>query len=310
MTPDTLDTLKRSAAIPSLPQVVTRFLEVIRDPAFDFDDVADVLSADPGMTADMLRLVNSPLFGVTRTVSSLHQALSLLGLRRVRSLVLGRYLVDSLSDSAAGGVDQSYFWRRSLAAGVLTARFVDVHMPAVRDEAFIGGLLCDTGIMILADALPAYAPVAEKYAPHQGEEFCSLEVGAVGIAHPEATAAVLDYWQLPELVTTAIRYHHSDEIPDELPSDMATIARALNGAGRIAKLLCETADPDRIREICRDAMDVVGLDVSVLVRCLGEVENEIRDLADVLHIDIIPSRVYEMLAEEISKDVAEPAAAT
>ena len=93
MNADALETLKRSAAIPSLPQVVTRFLEVIRDPAFDFDEVADVLSADPGMTADMLRLVNSPLFGVTRTVSSLHQALALLGLRRVRSLVLGRYLV-------------------------------------------------------------------------------------------------------------------------------------------------------------------------------------------------------------------------
>ena len=82
-------------------------------------------------------------------------------------------------------------------------------------------------------------------------------------------------------------------------NDVAVLARAINGAGRIAKVLCETGAPDHIRDTCRSAMAVVGLDVAVLVRCLGEVEAEIRDLADVLHIDIIPSRVYELLAQEV-----------
>ena len=121
---------------------------------------------------------------------------------------------------------------------------------------------------------------------------------------------VLEYWQLPELVTSAIRYHHTDEIPDDLPGDVGTIASALNGAGRIAKLLCETAEPARVSETCRKAMDIVELDVDVLARCLGEVENEIRDLADVLHIDIIPSCVYALLAEAVSKDLTDVAAAT
>ena len=306
MPSDVLDALKRSAAIPSLPQVVTRFLEVIRDPDFDFDAVADVLAADPGMAADILRLVNSPLFGMTRKVSSLHQGLTLLGLRRVRSLVLGRYLVDSMGGTNMGGVDASYFWRRSLATAVMAAKFVDARLPAVRDEAFIGGLLCDTGVIVMAEAMSAYAPVAKKYAPHQEEDICAAEAMAVGMDHCQVSAAVLEHWQLPELVTDAVALHHATEIPPDTSEEVSTVARSLQGAGAIGKLLCETSDPKPAVDVCRRAMDRVGLDLSVLARCLDEVEVEIRDLADVLRIDIIPSKVYGLLAAELSKELAQP----
>jgi HD-like signal output (HDOD) protein len=308
MTHDTIDSLKRSAAIPSLPQVVTRFLEVIRDPAFELDEVAQVLAADPGMSADILRLANSALFGVTRRVSSLNQAIGLLGLRRVRSLVLGRYLIDSLGTGDSAEIDPNYFWRRSLATGVLAAKFVDARLPAVRDEAFMGGLLCDCGILILADSIDSYGPVARKYAPHEQVDFCELETAVVGVTHSKVSADVMDHWQLPELISESIRYHHHDNVPDEVPSDMATVAHAINAAGRIAKLLCETAEPQDVAATCREAMQLIELDVEILAQCLGEVEQEILELADVLHVDIIPSKVYSLLAEEIRKDVSAPAA--
>ena len=88
------DAISKSAAVPSIPQVVTRFLEVIQDPNFDYDDVVKAIGADAGTVSEILRLANSALFGVSRKVTSLRQALTLLGPRRTRSLVLGRYLVE------------------------------------------------------------------------------------------------------------------------------------------------------------------------------------------------------------------------
>ena len=100
-----LDTLKRSAAVPSMPQVVLRFLEIMQDPEFDYTDLVRVLSADPGTVSEVLRLANSALFGVRHKVVSTHQALTLLGPKRTRSLLLGRYLVDSMTEKRVAGLD-------------------------------------------------------------------------------------------------------------------------------------------------------------------------------------------------------------
>ena len=67
------DLIKRSAAVPSMPQVAARFLEIVQDPDFEYKEVVEVLSTDPGMTGELLRLANSPLFGVARKITTLNQ---------------------------------------------------------------------------------------------------------------------------------------------------------------------------------------------------------------------------------------------
>jgi len=104
-----LETIKKSAAVPSMPQVVVRFIEIMQDPSFEYRDLVKVLSADPGTVSEVLRLANSALFGVRNKVVSLQQALTLLGPKRTRSLLLGRYLVDAMSHKQIAGLDMSYF---------------------------------------------------------------------------------------------------------------------------------------------------------------------------------------------------------
>ena len=107
-----LETIKKSAAVPSVPQVVLRFLEIMQDPDFEYRELVKVFSADPGTVSEVLRLANSALFGVRNKVVALQQALTLLGPKRTRSLLLGRYLIDSMSKRQVGGLDMGYFWRR------------------------------------------------------------------------------------------------------------------------------------------------------------------------------------------------------
>jgi HD-like signal output (HDOD) protein len=292
------ESIMRSAAVPSMPQVATRFLEVIQDPNFDYDHVVKVLSVDAGTVSEILRLSNSALFGVVRKVTSLKQALTLLGPRRTRSLVLGRYLVEAVSSAGTGDIDTTYFWRRSLVCGVLGAKIADLHVPQFRDEVFLSGLLADIGITILAQALPTeYGDLARRYTP-QGVPFTQEdEQEAIGTTHAEVSAMVLDAWSLPEIICKAVRLSHTDVMQSN--DDSGKMPLVLNASDRIARLLCEIPNTNTCAESCRDAMELVGMELSDLIALLDGLEADVRELASILKIDVISSSVYQKIADAI-----------
>ncbi len=303
MNANILEAIKKSAAVPSMPQVVTRFLEAIQDPHFEYNDIVKILSADPGMVSEVLRLANSALFGVVRKVTNLRQALTLLGPKRTRSLVLGRYLVGSLEGRISGGIDTSYFWRRSLGGAVLGARVADSVLPRQREEVFISALLADVGVTILAQAVPEpYQPIIASYAPYGRYFTDDEEREAVDVTHAEVSAMVLSYWGLPDLICKAVNLQHSANVGTE--DDATHIARILNGSDRIAKLLCEIPDVSEAGEVCADAAKLMGVDLTVISRLLGEIENDVEELAAILHIDVIPSTVYDMIAKSVQERLA------
>lgn len=295
-----LETLKRSAAVPSMPQVVLRFLEIMQDPDFDYNDLVKVLSADAGTVSEVLRLANSALFGVRHKVVSTHQALTLLGPKRTRSLLLGRYLVDSMTDKQVAGLDMSYFWRRSLTSSVIASNFAGHVLPRQRDEAFIGALLGKIGIPILAEALPkSYGPVVQKFAPHGSVITVDDELAAVEVTHSQVSAMVLSHWTLPDSVAQAVNLHQSEN-PGE--GDIPTVARILNASDQIARMLCEVPETDEdIARTCVHATNFVGVDPSVLVELLPTIENDIEELADALRIDVIASSIYALVAKAVQE---------
>jgi len=300
-----LDLLKRSAAIPSMPQVATRFLEIIQDPDFEYRQVAEVLSTDPGMASEILRLANSALFGVTRQVTSLSQALTLLGIKRIRSLVLGRYIVDSINQKASVRIKTSYYWRRSVGTAVLAARLADTLAANLREEAFISGLLADIGVMILDDAVPdQYQPIAEQYRPGGKADLAAAERALLGSTHAEVSALVLEHWQLPEVICEAVRGH-----PWELREEPGpALPNIVGAADLIAKRLCESpTELDEAVQDCRQVMQGLKLDPGALAESLEEIESQIEEFAEVLRIDVIPSQMYELVAREVrEKLVGQP----
>ena len=299
MNADVLETIKKSAAVPSMPQVVVRFLEVIQDPSFEYTELVKVLSVDPGTVSELLRLTNSALFGVRREVTNLRHALTLLGPRRTRSMVLGRYLVATLGDDVSHGLDLSYFWRRSLSSAVMATRFAAVVAPKLRDEAFISGLLADIGIPILAEAFPTqYADLAKRYAPRTKQADSAAEQKAVGATHAEVSAAVLDDWGLPDLICNAVRNHHSAPESDD---DSAILSRILGATDRLAALLCEAPDPETVGQVCVEATAAAGIDLKVFFDLLDDIENDVEELATTLRIDIVASNVYTLIAKSIQE---------
>ena len=311
MIKDTLELVKKSAAIPTMPQVAVRFLEVTQNPEFSHGQLVDLLSTDPGLAGEMLRLANSALFGMPRKVTSLKQALVLLGVKRVRSLVLGRYMIEQLTANPPTIIETDYYWRRSLATGVLAARFAADVAPQYREEAFLAGLFADVGVIALAEALPdAYRQPAEAYAPRSGKNFLQLEREALDTTHAEVSALMLEHWQLPEALAEAVRYSHTITTPEDLPADYALLARLINGSGVIARLLCETPeDTGIVSSICYRAMEVIGLAPSVLCNTLMDIESDIEEIGQLLQVGVIPSNVYAVIADAVAEQAAASAQA-
>jgi HD-like signal output (HDOD) protein len=299
-----LETIKKSAAVPSMPQVVMRFLEIMQDPEFSYQDLEKVMATDPGTVSEVLRLANSALFGVRNKVVSIRQALTLLGPKRVRSLLLGRYLVDTMSHRRVPGLDMTYFWRRSLAASVLASHCAEKVLPKHRDEAFIGALLAKIGIPILAEALPQrYGWIAGHFTPNGTPFTIEQELEAVAVTHAEVSAMVLGHWTLPENVTHAVNCHLSDNPGD---GTVPALARILRSADRISWILCEVCNAAEIVTVCAEATGSVGIDLRVLTKILPTVERDIEELAQALRIDVVPTNVYAIVAKTVQDAIAIP----
>lgn len=297
---ETLETIKRSASLPSIPIVATRCYEMTQDANCDYDKLVDLLTTDPGISASVLKLANSPLFGVTRQVSTLKQAISLLGVKRIRELVLVRYLVQKTEEMPNDKIDINYYWRLSLTTAILTSKFADAVAPHHRDEAFMGGLLADVGVIVLSRALPKqYASIAAKYQPHESEDWIGGEYGLMGVTHGEVTAMVLEQWNLPQTLVQAVRYHHA--LPTSIPTDCkgAILARIINGSGSIAKVLSQTSNSSSAVDTCRAAMDRVNLDVHVLIRALDGIDEEISRMAELLGVDVLNSKVFNLICKQL-----------
>ncbi|HPF39826.1 MAG TPA: HDOD domain-containing protein [Phycisphaerae bacterium] len=311
MQAETLESIKRSASIPSMPLVATRCYEMTQDSNCDYNKLVELLSTDPGIAASVLRLANSPLFGVTRQVSSLKHAIALLGVKRIRDLVLARYLVQKTEELQCDLIDISYYWRISVTSAILTSKFANALLPARRDEAFMIGLLADLGVLVLAQALPdQYAPIAARYQPHSGDAWMHGEYNLMGVTHGEVTALVLEQWNLPEIMCEAVKHHHSE--PADLPdnADAALLARIVGGASAIARVLAQTMPVEEAVSTCRQAMDKVDLDVKVLVKALDGLDEDIAQMAELIQVDVLNSRVFAVLTKQLAENLKTSGVAT
>jgi len=140
--------LEENKELSSLPQVIVEVINIANSPDASIADLAGVVKKDPALTAKLLRIVNSPYYGQSREITTIHQAVVTVGLRTVTSVALAASIYDKFR-SMGQSIDRVRFWRHSLEVALtsrLIAREVG-HDPA--EEAFAAGLLHDIGSLVL-----------------------------------------------------------------------------------------------------------------------------------------------------------------
>jgi HD-like signal output (HDOD) protein len=188
--------------LPIIPDVVQRLIAVLRDPEVDFRQVSKALARDPVLSAKVLRLANSSLFGSSRSMPSIEAAVGMIGIQALNKLIVACGVAGTLEGIA--GIDLREFWRNALVSAVAANKLA----PAVRadpEEAYLCGLLHATGHLILCRSYPEIAEAMfTGFEPVHGAELAAIETEAFGIDHPTVGAMWVESLGFPQTMADVI----------------------------------------------------------------------------------------------------------
>jgi putative nucleotidyltransferase with HDIG domain len=232
------DRLKRLvsqiATLPSLPALYLAIIEELQSANASAQRVGAIISRDVGMAAKVLHLVNSAFFGLRRHVASPGEAVKLLGLETIKSLVLSVHIFLQVERPRVQGVSMEALWHHSLATGTLARRIaVAESVPGrIADYALMAGLLHDVGKLILISrCTDAYAATL-TLARAEHLPLCEAERRTLHSTHAEVGAYLLGLWGLPDPLVEAIAYHHS---PGDCPHREMSALTAVHAANALAE---------------------------------------------------------------------------
>ena len=256
--------------MPPFPESAFRLMRLTADINCQPKDLVQAIGNDPVMTMNILKLVNSAYFSLSRHVSSVQQALIYLGMNTVKNLAISVATMDNLPRWMLGSFTSNGFLLHSVLTGRLAQRLAG-HLGHAGDnsEAFVAGLLHDFGKAVFAHAEPAKYAAVLKRAASEDVALYAVERETFGFDHAEAGAMLADRWQLPERLVQVIAGHHAD----------GPGADPLTGYVMAANTLCKCLVPDcsgNTAVAMPDSLgEWLGMDLPALQSCLDGLEAEV-----------------------------------
>jgi putative nucleotidyltransferase with HDIG domain len=267
--------------LPSLPLVVHKLLTVMNDPRSSLDDVTRVLSSDQALAGKVLKLVNSPFYGMSGEVSTISRAVLVMGYSGLRSVATGFGMATALA-KLGGGRSLAEFWNHSLATAAGGQVFAESRRDTAPDpeEAFVAGLLHDVGHVVLASAVPdAYAEA--QAAALMAAEPLMAERAVMGMDHTQVGQKLLQYWKLPDALQDAARRHHSVEICGGDSQPLTTIVAI---GDTLARLHGSAFEPSLSEEEVSRLLRPWQVGVGAIGGVLDEMTRRIAQMGDFLRI--------------------------
>jgi HD-like signal output (HDOD) protein len=203
--------IERIANLPTLSPIVARMLDEVRKPEATAGTLAPIISGDIAMTARVLRVANSALFGMRRNITTVHEAVVVLGMRTIRAMVLSLTVFDIFPlDRVSYNFDRKKFWYHCIAAGIFAKRIAGREglSREAQEEAFCVGLLHDLGKVIMEEYLHRDFHIALTYARDNGLDFFTAERSLLGYTHCDVAQWLTRGWALPEAIRLPLVYHH------------------------------------------------------------------------------------------------------
>jgi diguanylate cyclase (GGDEF)-like protein len=237
-----LEQLKRASRLPTPPGAALQVLKLAQRQDASLVEVADALAADPALSVRLLKYANSALVGVAREVTTVREAVVLLGMRSVRMLALSFSLVSSDDRRACPGFDYGQFWIRSLAHAVAARHLARVRPGTQSEEAFAAALLASIGRLVFAVGVPAqYAEILARTGGAEADTV-ALERECFGVDFREAGAMLLEEWRIPGRLMLAVR-HQCDPANPALPEDLKPLVAVVADARDFVEVVQSGQEP-------------------------------------------------------------------
>lgn len=210
---DLEDLVDRTVSIPTIPTLLLEINDVLLSEEGSASDAAAIIDRDPAIAAKVLRLVNSPFYGLRSSVSNINLACSILGLQTIKNLVVQATVLDRFgSGPALDDFDVEWLWDHSFKTATAARMLVEaMHGKAClsKDDAYTCGLIHDVGKMVLLQSVPEHFASALRASKGHRVPLSETEAEVFGFNHAHVAGLLARRWKLPEPVQAAVLSHHS-----------------------------------------------------------------------------------------------------
>ncbi len=206
----TLESLiQNSQGLPSLPEIYIKVSELLESEKSNSHEIGEIIQTDPSISIKILRMVNSAYYGLPNQVQSIPQAITLLGRKSLKNMLMGSILVDVFSHTDDIQIPMKSFWHHSVKTAII-AQYLATYNETIDDSEalFTAGLLHDIGRLVIAKMMPeSIAEIEAEIEIHHADTL-SAETNVLGFTHPEVSEAIMQKWELPEIFSQCAKNHH------------------------------------------------------------------------------------------------------
>ncbi len=268
--------------LPSLPDVVSKIINMVNDPDVSFKHVADEIAKDQAITANILKLCNSAYFSKGKEISSIDRAIVILGLKEVKDIVVIATTKSVLNKVIVGyDLARGELWKHGVAVAMLAKKIAtECNQKTIADIAFTGGIIHDVGKTVLALFVQSTFKDILNTVTEKSITFQEAEKVVMGFDHQQIGEQVAIKWKFPRVLQSIVRYHHE---PMNAPDDHKMIVSIVH----IANTLCLMAgigigSDGLYHELNYDAIKLLSLKDSELEKLFADIPELMMKAKDIL----------------------------
>jgi len=251
----------------SPPTIWLRINDVVNDPGSSANDVADVVMQDAVLTANILRIVNSPIYHFSKRIDTVSRAISIIGLNDLYSIATAVVASRVFSDIPSQLTSTEIFWQHSICTGLIARRLAKQCRVLHVERLYVAGLLHDIGSLLLYGACPEKAGEALMIANGDEEILYQAENDLFGFNHATLGAHLFHIWKLPQTLIDIIAMHHAptESGEDSLECAILHVSDWLANCSAFGSFMQEPADefitpqPDILKLVKVDPEDTSEL---------------------------------------------------
>ena len=263
--------------IPSLPEIVSKIIELVQNPNSSAKELSTIISHDAGLTSRVLRLVNSAYYGFPKQIGSIQHAVTILGFTTMRGLVLSTSIFKIFAPKSRNSnhLDYKSFWKHSLLTAI-AAKHIDKYLYLRLDEdVFSSGILHDIGKLILDqyDHQNYVKAFNETPNPILFDEILESEQKYCSVTHSFIGSIVADGWNLPRSLSDVIKYHHSPMESEE----HKLIACVINVANTLSHFIMAEQSPE-LDFFDEEVLNELGISEDDIFKITEIITEEVSDI--------------------------------
>jgi HD-like signal output (HDOD) protein len=255
--------------LPTLPGVLQEVAVLVEDPNTSTDQISKAISKDQVLSAKVLKMVNSPIYGFPGRIGSIQHALVLLGFNVIKGIIISTSVFDVMNENMKG------LWEHSLGCALASsaiARAIGCKDP---EEYAVAGLLHDIGKVVAAVQLPESRAEIDALVREKDISYRKAETEVLGFAHDRINLWLSTYWNLPPNLKEGLSYHHRPMSASLYPR----VAQVVHVGDFLARLYgVGSGGDDQVSVLDEGVLEALEITPEVLFRIMDGLETDFMDL--------------------------------